>query len=102
MRSRAFVQEHVGDLTLTVSVLSGLRQCNAQCDHAIILHLPHLCTLRYGHNVAEIAAGVAYATSLAHDISPTADYVSSVVDAVATARRDGATGIGVTLRSTAD
>jgi hypothetical protein len=57
--------------------------------------------LRYGHNVAEIAAGIAYATSLAHDISPTDGYVSSIVDAVAAARR-AATGIDVILRSTAD
>jgi hypothetical protein len=96
------MQEHIGGLTLTVSVLSGLRQYNTQCDHAIVLHMPHLCTLRYAYNVAEIAAGVAYATSLADDIHPTDDYVRTVVDAVAAARRDAGSGIGVTLKSTSD
>ena len=61
-----------------------------------------MCTLRYSHNVAEIAAGVAYATSLADDIRPTDDYVRNIVDAVAAACRDASVGIDVILVSTAD
>jgi hypothetical protein len=65
------LQEVVGGVDLLVTVVSGLNQHDCECDHALIVHLPHLCTIRYGHFVPEMAAGIAYALSYSEDVSVT-------------------------------
>lgn len=81
-------QETVGDTTLDVTAISGLSKLfeEATCDHAIVMHIPHLCTLRYAHNIAEIAAGLAYTAALAKGEQVSGDTAKQVTDAVAAAR----------------
>lgn len=103
MQPCVLLQERVGNLTTDVTVISGLANHGhgAECDHAIVVHIPHLCTLRYQHNVAEVAAGIAYTTSRADGRTIDDAFVQACVDGVADARLAAASGMKLALVDTA-
>lgn len=81
------LQEVVGGVKLLVTVVSGLQQHGCECDHAIIIHIPHLCALRYGHFVPETAAGITYAKSYSEAVPFSDPLFKSVLGGVTNARK---------------
>jgi len=92
----------VGNVTLDMTVISGWPVDEDTCDRAIVLHIPHLCTLRYSHNVAEIAMGLACVARLSKGEHVTEDFLKTVMDAVADARSDSFGKLGLALVNTGE
>jgi hypothetical protein len=91
----------MGNTSIQMTTVSGMQQFGAKCDHVLIVHLLHLCCLRYAPRVAELGAGLAFVINFTKsDSPPSSTFVTGIINCVAAARKGMAKGMKIILVDT--